>query len=258
MGFVDPPNGSVIVDFEGTLKVTTITCNIVNNSRIQDRTVWSISNFRGVSSFCVFGDDIAPEMFLFSGDPIPGAPPTQTYQNRLTVLVLSPDLDHVMVACGNSTLPVQAYFVFRIYCKSNIYPLFFMQTVKLMCLHTYIGIPNLRKHLIVRLQDLRVTLAVFFWMSCVSITMTYILFSLIVTRCMIFSESDLPSFVTQGPTHQYILLGDSLSLVYGTGLDSNPQATITWTAPDGTTIMDNARYELDNGHDIELHEHNFE
>ena len=49
---------------------------------------------------------------------------------------------------------------------------------------------------------------------------------------------------------RYLLLGDSLSLVCGTGLDSNSQATITWTGPDGTTIMDNARYDLDNGPDI--------
>ena len=53
-----------------------------------------------------------------------------------------------------------------------------------------------------------------------------------------------------GPTQRYVLLGDSLSLVRGTGLDSNPQATITWTAPDETTIMDNARYDLENGPDI--------
>ena len=119
VGFIDPPNGSVIVDFEGTLNVTTITCNIVNNSRNQERIVWSISNFRGVSSFRVLGDNIAPEFFQFSGNPIPGAPPTQTYRNRLTVLVLSSDLDHVMIACGNITLPVQAYFVFRIYRKST-------------------------------------------------------------------------------------------------------------------------------------------
>ena len=45
-------------------------------------------------------------------------------------------------------------------------------------------------------------------------------------------------------------MGDSLSLICGTGLDSNPQATITWTAPDGTIIMDTARYDLDNGPDI--------
>ena len=45
-------------------------------------------------------------------------------------------------------------------------------------------------------------------------------------------------------------MGDSLSLVCGRGLDSNPQATITWTAPDGTTVIDNARYGLDNGPDV--------
>ena len=47
-----------------------------------------------------------------------------------------------------------------------------------------------------------------------------------------------------------MLLGDSVSLVCGTGLDSNPQATITWMAPDGTRIMKNARFNLENGPDI--------
>ena len=68
--------------------------------------------------------------------------------------------------------------------------------------------------------------------------------------CRQFTEhviSDGPSFEHMGPTQRHTLLGDtSLSLVCGTGLDSNPQATITWTAPDGTTIMDNAQYRLDN------------
>ena len=52
------------------------------------------------------------------------------------------------------------------------------------------------------------------------------------------------------PTQHFALLGDSLSLVCGTGLDSNPQATIIWTAPDGITIVDDGRYELQNGPDI--------
>ena len=47
-----------------------------------------------------------------------------------------------------------------------------------------------------------------------------------------------------------MLLGDNFSLVCGRGLDSNPQATITWTAPDGAIIVDNARYVLENGPDI--------
>ena len=53
-----------------------------------------------------------------------------------------------------------------------------------------------------------------------------------------------------GPTQRYVLLGDPLSLVCGTGLDSNPQASVTWMAPNGTTIMDNARYDLENGPEI--------
>ena len=45
-------------------------------------------------------------------------------------------------------------------------------------------------------------------------------------------------------------MGDSTSLVCGTGLDSNPQATITWTAPDGTIIVENDRFNIENGPDI--------
>ena len=61
---------------------------------------------------------------------------------------------------------------------------------------------------------------------------------------------DGPSFRVPGPTQQYALLDESLSLVCGTDLDSNPQATITWTDPDGTTVMDNTRFNLENGPDI--------
>ena len=64
--------------------------------------------------------------------------------------------------------------------------------------------------------------------------------------------ADGPSFYSHQltPSHRYVQLGDSTSLVCGTGLDSNPQATITWTAPDGTMIAGNARYDLDNGPDV--------
>ena len=62
--------------------------------------------------------------------------------------------------------------------------------------------------------------------------------------------ADPPSFTTEGPAYLYVQLGDSASLVCGTGLDSNPQATITWTAPDETTIVENARYDIDNGPEV--------
>ena len=57
--------------------------------------------------------------------------------------------------------------------------------------------------------------------------------------------SDGPSFKSDGSIKMhYVLLGDPLSLVCGRDQDSNPQATITWTAPDGTTVVNNARYYL--------------
>ena len=66
--------------------------------------------------------------------------------------------------------------------------------------------------------------------------------------------SDGPSFASGSPTptpiQHFILLGNSVSLVCGRGLDSNPNATVTWTAPDNTEIMENARYRLDNGPEV--------
>ena len=57
--------------------------------------------------------------------------------------------------------------------------------------------------------------------------------------------------MTEGPIQRHVLLGDSISLLCGTGLDSNPAASITWRAPDSTTVnMNNARYDLENGPEI--------
>ena len=67
---------------------------------------------------------------------------------------------------------------------------------------------------------------------------------------------DGPTFQSDGParmpiaTQHYVLLGNCLSLVCGRGLDSNPEASITWMAPDGTTIMDNDRYDLESDWDV--------
>ena len=58
---------------------------------------------------------------------------------------------------------------------------------------------------------------------------------------------DPPSFESGGPSQYFALLGNSLSLVCGTGLDSNPQANITWTAPDGTTVVGSDRYDFEDG-----------
>ena len=66
--------------------------------------------------------------------------------------------------------------------------------------------------------------------------------------------SDGPYFASANPTptpiQRYVLFGSSLSLVCGRHLDSNPNATVTWTAPDNTDIMENARYRLENGPEV--------
>ena len=59
---------------------------------------------------------------------------------------------------------------------------------------------------------------------------------------------DPPSFMTRGPTRQFVRMGGSISLVCGTGLDyGNPQSTITWTDPNGIRVIDSARFTLENG-----------
>lgn len=61
---------------------------------------------------------------------------------------------------------------------------------------------------------------------------------------------DGPLFSVLGPSKYYALFNDSLSVICGSGLDSNPQATITWTAPDGTTITNSARHHPESGPDV--------
>ena len=114
----DPPSGSMIVDFEGAKNITTITCDAVTSTRNRINTEWSVTNFRGVSGFQILSRN--PEIFHFSGDPIPGTIPTQTFQNRLTILTMTNDLDLMTIFCGSNTIPVQAHFSFRIYRKFNL------------------------------------------------------------------------------------------------------------------------------------------
>ena len=52
------------------------------------------------------------------------------------------------------------------------------------------------------------------------------------------------------PTQAYVLLGNPLSLVCGRGLESNPAASITWLDTNNMAIIDNARYDLENGPEV--------
>ena len=108
---LDPSNGSVIVDFEGSINATTITCDDVTTTGNHINTQWSIANFRDLSNFRTFSGITASEIFLFNSDPIPGTVPNQMYRNRLTVLVLSNDLDQVTIFCGSSTFPTLVHLL---------------------------------------------------------------------------------------------------------------------------------------------------
>lgn len=66
---------------------------------------------------------------------------------------------------------------------------------------------------------------------------------------MSLPHADGPS-IELGPYERFVLLNDRLSLVCGAGLDSNPRATITWRAPNGTTIANTHRHILENGPEI--------
>ena len=112
---VDPPSGSVIANFEGTLNATTLTCNVTApQTGSQAITSWSVGNFRGVSEQG-FDLNLAPELFLLGGDPIPDCGGA-TYDNQMTILNLTSELDRVVLYCALQDVIV-ANFTLRIYRK---------------------------------------------------------------------------------------------------------------------------------------------
>ena len=112
--YVDPPSGSVIANFEGTVNASILTCNVTNEQGLQISTQWTLRNFGGHGSQ-LQSIISAPEFFSVSGDPT--SIPTITYQNRLVVLSLTNELDAVMVYCGAGEQLQQANFTLRIYRK---------------------------------------------------------------------------------------------------------------------------------------------
>ena len=116
----DPPSGSEISNFEGTVNATTLTCNITNDQTgNQEITSWLIGNFRGVLEVRNILADLAPDLFLFSGDPVPSNP-NYHFINQLTILRWTSELDEVMLYCGGAGAAAryrQANFTLRVYRK---------------------------------------------------------------------------------------------------------------------------------------------
>lgn len=123
ISFIDPPSGSVIANFEGVENITTISCNVTAvfaQSVIQATTQWNIENFRGVSGLQQIYDGFDRELFLISGDQ-PDPNDTHTFENRLSVLRLTSELEDITLYCGTGIMPKLANFTFRIYRKLNYF-----------------------------------------------------------------------------------------------------------------------------------------
>ena len=112
---MDPSSGSVTANFEGTLNATTINCSVTNSQGARTTTQWTLINFGGDDTVVTPNNITAPELFSFSGDPIPGF--NLTYQNSLTVTNLTSDLDGVIIYCGTGMQSQQTNFTLRIYRK---------------------------------------------------------------------------------------------------------------------------------------------
>ena len=115
--YVDPPSGSLVANFEGTLEnAVTITCNVTHLGT-QVGTSWSIENFRNVPELQALSDDFVqtiPELMI-NGDLRPSG--LSTFRNRLSISVLSSRLDGVTIYCGTGEQPRQANYPVRLYRK---------------------------------------------------------------------------------------------------------------------------------------------
>ena len=110
---VSPPSGSLVANFEGELNATAFSCSVTSGLN-QITTEWSIQNFRGVDSPRPITFDLAPELFLFTGDQIP-SDPIITFSNVLVVRNYTFELDGVVLYCGTGRDPQQANFTLRVY-----------------------------------------------------------------------------------------------------------------------------------------------
>ena len=122
ISFIDPSSGSVIANFEGSENITTISCNVtavIAQGGIQATTRWNIENFRGVSGLQQIHDGFDRELFMISGDQ-PDPNDTYTFENRLSVLRLTSEMEGITMYCGTGRMPKLANFTFRIYRKFGV------------------------------------------------------------------------------------------------------------------------------------------
>ena len=107
MVFIDPPSGSVIANFEGTLNAATLTCNVTNEG-FQIATFWSVANYRGVTGTQNVNSLSNQNVFLIGGG---------SFFNQLTITNWTFEVDRVTVFCGVGSNLEQVNVVLRLYRK---------------------------------------------------------------------------------------------------------------------------------------------
>ena len=117
---VSPASGTLIADFEGTLNAITFTCNVTEPELgVMGITQWSIQNFRGVTVRRTITVNLAPELFLISGDELTDTPGFLA-NNILIIQNFTSELDEVVLYCGTARNPQVANFTLRLYRKFKI------------------------------------------------------------------------------------------------------------------------------------------
>lgn len=117
---VSPPSGSLVTNFEGTLNATVFSCNVTTSGlMIEIPTNWIIENFRGISELQIITNDLAPEVFLLTGNEHLNNP-LIPLQNILVILNLTSELDGAIIYCGSGLSPQEANFTLRIYSRLTI------------------------------------------------------------------------------------------------------------------------------------------
>ena len=112
---VSPPSGSLVADFEGVLNATTFHCNVTDTDSNQLAiTEWSVQNFREINELQAITSNLAPNLFLVTGNELPSNP-AFTLNNILTIHNLTSELDGVILYCGTGQKRQEANFTLRIY-----------------------------------------------------------------------------------------------------------------------------------------------
>ena len=110
-----PLSATLLADDLGTKSFTALNCSILSNNKPVS-ILWSLGNFRDVSSNQSIDNETAPELFYIE-EVIKNTSKNFFTLSRLIILNLTSDFDGVTVFCGTNEDAKMANFSLRVYCK---------------------------------------------------------------------------------------------------------------------------------------------